>query len=289
VAAWLASGRVLRPLRQTTDLARRITETDLAERIPVHGSDEISELAVTINGMLDRLQAAFAAQRAFLADAGHELRTPLTIVQGNLDTLTVDAEGGETLDIVADELQRMARLVDELLLLAHSEQPDFLHTQPTDVADLTVSLLAKIESLGDRPWSIGAIARGCCLLDRQRITQAVVQLAANAASHTPAGTPVELSSAWDGSELLVSVADRGPGIPAAEHARIFDRFTRLDTRRPDSTGLGLSIVAAIAAAHGGRAYVHDRPGGGAIFCLRIPPGNRRADDGGNGRKRGALT
>ena len=117
-----------------------------------------------------------------------------------------------------------------------------------------------------------------------------MQLAANAASHTPAGTPVELSSAWDCDELLLSVTDRGPGIPAADHERIFDRFTRLDTRRPDSTGLGLAIVAAIAAAHGGRAYVHDRPGGGAIFCLRIPRGNG-ADDGSssNGRKRGALT
>ena len=116
-----------------------------------------------------------------------------------------------------------------------------------------------------------------------------MQLAANAARHTPAGTPVELASAWDGNTLLFSVADRGPGIPAGEHARIFDRFTRLDMRLPGSTGLGLSIVAAIAAAHGGCAYVHDRPGGGAIFCLRIPRGNLRAEDDSNGRKWGALT
>jgi len=292
LVAWLASGRVLRPVRQTTDLARRITETDLAERIPVHGHDEISELAVTINRMLDRLEAAFTTQRAFLADAGHELRTPITIVQGNLDTLTVrSTEDAETLGVVADELQRMARLVDELLLLARSRQPDFLHTQATDITDLTLGLLAKIETLDDRPWSIGAIARGSCELDRQRITQAVLQLAANAARHTPASTPVELSSAWDGDTLLFRVADRGPGIPAGEHARIFDRFTRLDTRRPDSTGLGLSIVAAIADAHGGHADAHDRPGGGAIFHLHIPCDDRRrgGGDGPHGRQTGAAT
>ncbi len=288
LVAWLASARVLRPVRQTIDLARRITETDLAERIPVNGHDEISELAVTINRMLDRLNAAFTTQRAFLADAGHELRTPITIVQGNLETLTIErAEDTETLDVVADELQRMARLVDELLLLARSQQPDFLHTQPTDITDLTVGLLAKIQTLDDRPWSIVATAQGSCVLDRQRITQAVLQLAANAARHTPAGTPVELASAWDGDRLLFSVADRGPGIPAGEHARIFDRFTRLDTRRPDSTGLGLSIVAAIAAAHGGCADAHDRPGGGAIFHLHIPCDNR--GDGNSSRRTGMLT
>lgn len=269
--AWLASGRVLRPIRQTTDLARRITDTDLAERIPVQGHDELTELAVTINHMLDRLGAAFTAQRAFLADVGHELRTPITIVQGNLDTLTTsDAEDAETLAIVADELQRMTRLVDELLLLARSEHPDFLHTQPTDVADLTHRLLAKIETLDERPWTIHAVARGSCELDRQRITQAVVQLAANAARHTPASTPVELSTAWEGDSLVLSITDHGRGIPAEEHSRIFGRFTRLDGRRPDGTGLGLSIVAAIAAAHGGHADVQDRPGGGAIFRLHIP-------------------
>jgi signal transduction histidine kinase len=288
LVAWLASGRVLRPVRQTIDLARRITETDLAERIPVNGHDEISELAVTINRMLDRLDAAFTTQRAFLADAGHELRTPITIVQGNLETLSLGrAEDTETLDVVADELQRMARLVDELLLLARSQQPDFLHTQLTDITDLTMGLLAKIQTLDDRPWSITATAQGSCELDRQRITQAVLQLAANAARHTPAGTPVELASAWDGNALLFSVADRGPGIPAGEHARVFDRFTRLDRRRPDSTGLGLSIVAAIAAAHGGYADAHDRPGGGAVFHLHIPGDNR--GDGNGSRQTGALT
>ena len=269
--AWLASGRILRPIRQITDLARRITDTDLTGRIPVQGRDEVSELAVTINRMLDRLEGAFTAQRAFLADAGHELRTPITIVQGNLDTLSApSAEDAETLGIVADELQRMTWLVDELLL-ARSGQPDFLRTQPTDITDLTLSLLAKIETLDERPWRVHAIAHGSCELDRQRITQAVVQLAANAARHTPAGTPVELSTAWEGSTLVLSMADRGPGIPPGEHARIFGRFTRLDTRI-EGTGLGLSIVAAIAAAHGGRADVRDRPGGGAIFQLHIPGG-----------------
>src|SRR5215469_14974669 len=112
--AWLVAGRVLRPIRDTTDLARRITDTDLSERIPVRGRNEISELAATFNRMLDRLEAALTTQRRFLADAGHELRTPITIIQGNLDTIAAAGPDDEqTLAIAADELTRMARLVDE--------------------------------------------------------------------------------------------------------------------------------------------------------------------------------
>ena len=127
--AWLTAGRVLRPVRDTTDLARRITETDLSGRIPVRGRHEAAELAVTFNRMLDRLESAVTAQRQFLADAGHELRTPITIIQGNLDTLTAAGDDAEALAIASDELARMTRLVDELLLLASSERPDFLRMQ----------------------------------------------------------------------------------------------------------------------------------------------------------------
>ena len=269
--AWALAGRVLRPVRETTDLARRITDTDLSERIPTRGRNEITELAVTFNRMLDRLEAALTTQRRFLADAGHELRTPITIIQGNLDTLTVTADDDvQTLAIVADELTRMNRLVDELALLASSERPDFLRPEPADLAALTRSLAAKAQALDGRPFVLTGVASGMAVLDRQRITQAVMQLAANAVAHTGPGTMVEIGSAVVGTRVEFTVADYGPGIPAELAGRVFDRFARLDPRRTDGTGLGLSIVAAICAAHGGDVRVTGRAGGGASFCLSIP-------------------
>lgn len=269
--AWLIAGRVLRPVRDTTDLARRITESDLSERIPARGRDEISALAVTINAMLDRLESALTTQRNFLADAGHELRTPITVIQGNLDTLSVRSpEDEETLSIVADEIARMSRLVDDLLLLASSERPDFLHPAPTDLGRLTRSLVTKARALGDQPWQLAAVADQTVLLDRHRVTQAIMQLAANAVAHTPPGTPVAIGSQIVGDQVVFTVADRGPGIPAADRERVLGRFARLETRRSGGTGLGLAIVAAIAAAHGGQVRIGDRDGGGAVINLILP-------------------
>ena len=269
--AWLAAGRVLRPVRETTNLARKITDSDLSARIPSRGHSEVGELAVTFNRMLDRLEAAFAAQRMFLADVGHELRTPITVIQGNLDTMqAASCDDAETLAIAADELARMTRLVDDLLLLAEAERPDFLRLAPADLEVLTRQLAAKARALDDRPWVLTGAAHGWAVLDAQRITQAVMQLTANAVAHTPPGTVVELGSVLTGSAVEFTVADRGPGIPATQRHRVFDRFARLESRRGGGTGLGLSIVAAIATAHGGTARVQPRDGGGAAFCLAIP-------------------
>jgi two-component system OmpR family sensor kinase len=269
--AWLVAGRVLRPVRETTDLARAITDSDLSARIPDRGRSEVGELAATFNRMLDRLEAAFAAQRMFLADVGHELRTPITVIQGNLDTMQATcADDAETLAIVTDELARMTRLVDDLLLLAEAERPDFLRPAPADLGSLTRLLAAKARALDDRPWRLTGAADGHAVLDAQRVTQAVMQLAANAVAHTPPGTAVEFGSAIADGAVEFTVADRGPGIPAAQQRRVFDRFARLESRRRGGTGLGLSIVAAIAAAHGGSVHVKQRDGGGAAFCLAIP-------------------
>jgi signal transduction histidine kinase len=269
--AWFAAGRVLRPVRETTELARRITETDISGRIPSRGHSEVSELARTLNRMLDRLEAALTAQRRFLADASHELRTPITIIQGNLDTLAATGEEDvQTLAIAADELARMTRLVDELTLLAASERPDFQHPRPTDLAVLTAGLAAKARALDEGRFMLTGTATGTAVLDPQRITQAVMQLAANAVAHTPPGTVVEIGSAVTAGHVEFRVADHGPGIPAQSRERVFDRFARLDARRTDGTGLGLSIVAAICAAHGGTVRLTERPGGGAAFCLSLP-------------------
>lgn len=269
--AWYMAGRVLRPIRATTNLAKRITDTNLVERIPVHGRDEITEMARTFNSMLDRLHDGFATQRQFLADAGHELRTPITIIQGNLDTLaTTDSDDAETLAIVSDELSRMTRLVDDLLLLASSEQPDFIRATPTNLDDLAPTLIAKVEALSPRRWQASSAVRGFALLDAQRITQAVTQLAANAIAHTDADVRLELRLSADDDDLRFTVIDHGRGVPASERTRIFDRFVHLDQRHDGGTGLGLPIVGAIAAAHGGSVDLTVTPGGGATFTLRVP-------------------
>jgi two-component system, OmpR family, sensor kinase len=269
--AWLMAGRVLRPIRATTQLARRINDANLTDRLPVRGRDEVSEMAATFNAMLDRLHGAFAAQRQFLADAGHELRTPITIVQGNLDTVsTVDPEDAETLALVADELARMSRLVDELSLLAASEQPDFLRAGPTDLGELGSSLAAKAAALGPRPWRTTSTLAGEAVLDGQRVTQAVMQLAANAVAHTAPDVQLELRFCASGDQLRFEVIDHGGGVAPEDRPRIFDRFVQLEKDRDHSTGLGLPIVAAIAAAHGGAVELTETPGGGATFTLVIP-------------------
>ena len=272
VLAWRLTSRILRPVGLVTRTARSLSETDLSRRIPVEGDDEVAELASTFNGMLDRLEAAFAAQRRFLDDAGHELRTPITIVRGHLELLGDDPEERrQTVELVTDELDRMARLVDDLITLAKAERVDFLARQEVDGEELLQEVFAKATALGDRRWRLGETASGTVLADRQRLTQAVLQLAENAVSHTRPGDEIALSSRLEGGRFELAVRDTGPGAPPAERERLFDRFARGASRtRSDGSGLGLSIVRAIAEAHGGSARVGDAPGGGAVFTISIP-------------------
>jgi two-component system OmpR family sensor kinase len=271
--AWSTAGRLLRPLREVTETARTISETDLSRRIPVEGHDEVAELATTFNQMLDRLETAFATQRAFVDDAGHELRTPITVVMGQLELMGDDPDDrAATLAVVEDELGRMARIVEDLLLLAKAEQADFVRPEPVELADLTTELLMKARSLGDREWSLDACAAGTVALDPQRITQAVLNLARNAVEHTDPGTAVAVGSQRVGDRLQLWVRDDGPGVAPADQERIFDRFSRGThaRRRSDGAGLGLSIVAAVAAGHGGRVALRSEPGQGATFTLDLP-------------------
>jgi two-component system, OmpR family, sensor kinase len=271
--AWVIAGRVLAPLRTLRTTAQAITESDLTRRLEVHGDDEIAELGRTFNAMLDRLEGAFAAQRAFVSDAGHELRTPITIVRGHLELLGDDpAEREETVALVTDELDRMARIVDDLLLLAKAEQPDFLQPGPLDLDVLTDELYAKAQALAARDWRLAGNGAGRLIADRQRLTQAVMQLAQNAVQHTEPGDFIALGSSYAPRTVRLWVADSGPGVPEGERDRIFDRFHRANDggRRSDGAGLGLAIVRAIADAHGGRVELDTRPGRGATFTLIIP-------------------
>jgi signal transduction histidine kinase len=273
ILAWRLAGSVLRPVSAVTSTARSITETSLERRIPEQGSDEIAQLAATFNDMLDRLERAFTMQRRFLDDAGHELRTPITIVRGNLEFPDEDPEERErTVKIMLDELDRMGRIVDDLLLLAQADEPDFLHLDLVDVAALTTELQTKATALGHRAWQIEAVGRGIIVADRQRLTQAMIGLAQNAVQHTEDGDEIALGSAVSPTgQARLWVRDSGPGIPAEDQERIFERFVRgAGDRRLRGAGLGLAIVRAIATAHGGRIELESSPDSGTTVAIVVP-------------------
>lgn len=272
LALWLAR-RVLDPIAAVTATAQRISETDLTERIPVRGRDEIADLASTCNTMLERLETAFAGQRRFIDDVGHELRTPLTIVRGHLEQLDEDAaRRRETLELVLDELDRMGRLIGELLILARAQRPDFLDLKVVDVERLTHDLLSKASAFGTRRWLLDAAWHGHAVLDPQRLTQAAMQLVENAVRQTTEDDTIALGSAVADGSLRVWVRDTGPGVPAEEQVAIFQRFRRGSGGVEGTGGLGLSIVQAIAEAHRGHVEVQSPPGAGATFVLVVPAG-----------------
>ena len=272
--AWFVAGRVLAPVREVTHAAKEISETDLTRRISVPASnDEIAELARTFNAMLERLDTAFANQREFLDDAGHELRTPITVIRGHLEVEGDDpGERQATRAIVLDELSRMGRMVDDLLVLARAQQPDFLRRERVDLDLLTAELVAKAAALGDREWRRVATGHGVIVADRQRLTQAVMNLFDNAVRHTHPGSVIELGSALVDGEVHIWVHDDGPGVPRAEQERIFRRFARTHDgqRQAGTAGLGLAIVTTIAEAHAGRVELSSAPGQGATFTIVMP-------------------
>ena len=271
--AWLVAGRVLAPVRMMTDTARSIGETDLAARIPAAGDDEIGQLAATFNSMLDRLQSAFVSQREFVNDAGHELRTPITVIRGHLELLGDDpAEREETMALVRDELDRMSRMVDDLLLLAKAERPGFLRQEPVVVEDLIHESLHKVTALAPRRWAAAIEGSVVTTADRQRLTQAIMNLAVNAVHHTTDSDAITLGMNQRNGEYRIWVSDTGTGIAPEDQKRIFERFARgrNERRRAQGAGLGLAIVKAIAEAHRGRVELTSAPGRGATFTLVLP-------------------
>ena len=278
--AWRLAGRVVQPVSELTRTARAISETDLSRRIPERGNDEVAQLASTFNEMLDRLERAFGAQRRFIDDAGHELRTPITIVRGHLELIEDDPQArAETLALVTDELERMSRIVDDLLLLSKREQPGFLNLATVEVGALTDELHAKVAALAPVSWQLESRGRGVIVADRQRLTQAFVQLAQNAVQYGPPEEPIWLGSSVANGAAFFWVRDAGPGIPRAVQEAIFERFQRGSSgRRSDGAGLGLSIVKAIAEAHHGRVELDSHPAAGTTFRIVVPV-DQPHDDG----------
>ena len=265
--------RLLRPLRHLSETAREIGETDLSRRVPETGNDDITALTRTINEMLDRLEEAFGEQRQFLDDAGHELRTPLTVLGGHLELLDpTDADEVEsTRALLLDEVERMGRLVDDLILLAKSRRPDFVTPRPVDLDELTTTVLAKARAMAERDWQLDATAAVRLQADEQRLTQAVLQLVDNAVKHTDPGDTIAVGSSLKGSRARIWVRDTGDGIDPADRTRVLERFARSTVRGDDEGfGLGLSIVNAIVEAHGGTVLIDDTEGGGTIVTVDLP-------------------
>jgi signal transduction histidine kinase len=273
---WLLTSRLLRPLRSLRTTAQRITDADLTDRIPedqLTSRDEVADLGRTMNEMLDRLATSFETQRRYLDDVGHELRTPITIVQGHQELMDPDDPDDvqETRDLTLDELQRMQRLVDDLLLLAKSRRPDFVQTAPTPVDEVLVSVLEKVTPLGTRRWTIEESTAEQVPMDRQRVTQALVQLVANALRFTHPGDVIALGARIRSRSLRVWVRDEGTGISPQDQETIFSRERQgADGGNGGGMGLGLAIVTAIAEAHGGRVELDSELGAGSTFTVLLP-------------------
>jgi two-component system, OmpR family, sensor kinase len=281
LGASLIGTRVSRPLRRFAAVAARVDSGDLHPRIGDPGmGGEVGVLAHAFNRMLDRLTDAFAGQRAFVADASHELRTPLTVIRGQLEVLAADPdpsaeEVGRVNGLVQAEIARISRLVDDLLLLAKAEQTQFLKVEPVDVAVFVNDLWDGMSLLASRRFELAEVPPGELVVDPDRLAQALRNLMANAIEHTAPdeGLVRLIVERVAGGRIRFVVEDDGPGIPAQERERVFDRFHRTDAARDRAsggTGLGLAIVRAIAEAHGGLVVAGRSPEGGARIALELP-------------------
>jgi len=272
IVGWFVVGRLLSPIRHMRETADSITLTELGARIPEQGNNDISDLTRTVNSMLDRLEGSVGAQRQLLDDVRHELKTPITIVRGHLEMMdTRDPVDVETMrDIGIAELDRMTRLVDDIDLLAAVEGDQF-SMGIVDIEQLTTRVAELVAAIPGHTWRIETQGSGTVEGDSDRLLQAWLQLADNAAKYTPDGSPIEVGSAVDVVGAMLWVRDHGPGIPAASRRRIFRRFDRAHGKRSvGGSGLGLAIVDAIAKAHHGYCAVTDTPGGGATFTIHVP-------------------
>jgi two-component system OmpR family sensor kinase len=281
--------RGLRPLDDVVDAAGGVAAGDLSHRVPVaHPNTEVGRLGVAFNTMVDRIQDSFAERdaseeqlRRFLADASHELRTPLTSIRGYAELFRRGAaEDPEQLALamrrIEDEAARMGVLVDDLLLLARLDQGRPLEHRPVDLVALVNDAVSDARAVEpDRPISVSLDTKGPVVVpgDDARLHQVVANLLTNARVHTPSETPVAVHVGMNDDTAVIEVADRGPGMTAAEVAHVFEPFYRADasrSRRQGGAGLGLAIVAAVVSAHGGHVDVKSAPGAGATFRVRLP-------------------
>ena len=277
VIGFAIAGRLLRPIRDLRLLAERIAASGVSERVPVTGNDDVSQLGVTVNAMLDRLDGSLAAQRRLLDDVGHELKTPVTIVRGHLELMDPGdrADVEQARDIAISELDRMAGLVGDIQRASSIDVVETYDFKATDVAELTEQIATTASGIDGATVRLGSTTAVVAMLDVDRVTQAVLQLVQNAVTH--AGGDVTVASRRAGDRVELIVQDSGPGVPDAHKDAVFERFRRVETGRGKAgSGLGLAIVRRIAEAHGGTARVEDAVTGGAAFVLAVPIDAARA-------------
>lgn len=274
LTTWLVTGRALRPVTRIREEVDGITAERLDRRVPVPDTgDEVASLASTMNGMLDRLDAAATAQRRFVSDASHELRSPLATIRQHAELAQAHPEVttiGELAEVVSEEGLRLQGIVESLLLLARLDEGVTGHSEAVDLDDIALSEARRLRAadLDVDGSGIGAArVRG----DARLLAQLVRNLADNAARHSRGR--VALGVAETRGRVVLTVEDDGTGVPAAERERIFERFVRLDearSRDAGGSGLGLAIARSIAAAAHGSVTVDESRWGGARFVVTLP-------------------
>jgi len=294
-AGWFVARRALRPVRNITDAARRIAAGDLSQRLQVsaadaaerrvYRADEIGQLAETFNDMIARLEVSFRQIRQFSLDASHELRTPLTVMKGETELALrrsrTEQEYRAVLESSLEEIDRMSRIVDELLFLSRADLGEVRMAKAPVRLDLLLqdvqrhsAVLGGLAGEGRQVEITSVILEPVTVMgDELRLRELVLNLVDNAVKYSHRGGTVELSLARAGSEARLSVRDEGIGIAPEEQARIFDRFYRTEAARAHAkagTGLGLSICAWITQAHEGRIEVESKPGVGSTFTVVLP-------------------
>jgi two-component system OmpR family sensor kinase len=282
----------LKPLANVEATAERIAEGDLTARLPdVKPNTEVGRLVGTLNTMLGRIEESFAVRleserklRRFVADASHELRTPITAIRGFAELHRQGAVAGEekTKELIGrieNESKRMGSLVEDLLLLARLDQSREMKSEPVNLTKIVSDAVASARAAGPN-HTVNFVGQGeeiYALGDNDRIHQVVANLLANARTHTPAGTVIDVSVKQDTDGVRIRIADNGPGLSKSDQERIFERFYRADASRVrtdgEGTGLGLSIVDAVMRAHAGQVSVESEEGKGAVFTLFFPLGN----------------
>jgi two-component system OmpR family sensor kinase len=287
---WWIIRRGLRPVDRMVDTATAIAAGEMSRRVPdADPGSELGRLGRALNEMLHQIEGALRARaasedrlRRFVADAAHELRTPLTSLRGYAElyrqgALPDDESVATAMRQIESEGERMARLVEDLLLLARLDQQRGLEVEPVDIGAVAEDAIAAFRA-AQPGWPITQALDGSLMVsgDRLRLRQVLDNLLANVRMHTPPGTPVHVAVRREGDRAAVSVADRGPGIAAMDREHIFDRFWRGGSPRlrgHGGTGLGLAIVASLVEAHGGTIEVASEAGEGTTFTIRLPLAN----------------
>ena len=282
LAAWMITGRALRPVERITEQVQQINAGTLGARVPHPGTgDEIDRLAATMNAMLDRLENSDTRLRQFVSDASHELRTPVAVLHSEAEVALQGPGDSPVADLAAGvlvEAERLQRIVDDLLVLArHDESRSPRPAEEIDLDDIVLEEAARSRAV---PIDVSAVSAGRVTAAPDRADRIVAHLLDNAAHHARERAAVSLttrpaagSASAAGREAVLSIDDDGPGIDEADRDRIFERFTRLSESRSRDTGgagLGLAVVRALVTELGGRVTVEDSPLGGARFTVILP-------------------